>query len=68
MRVLYRASNVLSDVIEGMLIDVVTGTFTCALAVLAGAAMVIPAWVKEGLIKLIMDATVGVTVMIYSDG
>ena len=54
----------LSDVMEGVLMDVVTGTLVITLSVLAGTVMVMTVGMTEGLIKLLTDVIVGVTLMV----
>lgn len=54
----------LSDVMEGALMDMVTGKLTGSLDVLAVAVTVVIGGVTEGLIKLLTDVIVGVTVMV----
>ena len=51
----------LSDVMESLLIDVVTITLTDIIAVLAGAVTVMTEVMTEDLIKLLMDMTVVAT-------
>ena len=54
----------MSDVIEGVSMDVVTGTSTGALDILVGVVMVMTGGVTEVLINLLTDVTVDGTVMV----
>ena len=58
----------LSNVMDGVLMDMVSGTLTSALAELVGVVTVMIGRVTEGLIKLLTDMTLGVIVSIYGDG
>ena len=58
-----RVNDVLSDAMKGFLTDVVIGTLTAALSVLAFSVIVVIGGVIEVLIKLLTDVIEGVTVM-----
>ena len=58
----------LSDIMEGVSIDVMTGTLIGDLDILAGAVTVMTGGVTEDLIKLLTGIIVGFTMIICSDG